>query len=65
VPAVFIIPGSDWENVTPEQQQALNRRWNHYHQAGDVWHPEFPFAGLARYADYALRLGLALARQAP
>ena len=61
VPAIFIIPGSEWEHVTPEQQKALNERWNHYHEPGDAWSPEFPFAGLARYADYALRLGLALA----
>jgi hypothetical protein len=62
VPAVFIVPGSDWENVTAEQQKALSQRWDRYHQAGDAWHPEFPFAGLGRYADYALRLGLAAAR---
>jgi hypothetical protein len=62
VPAIFIIPGADWENLTPAQQKALSQRWDHYHQPGDVWHPEFPFAGLGRYADYALRIGLAAAR---
>lgn len=62
VPAIFIIPGSEWEHVTPEQQKALNERWNHYHQAADEWSPEFPFAGLERYAEFALRVGLALAR---
>jgi len=61
VPAVFIIPGNEWDGINGEAQQALRKRWDHYHQATDAWHPEFPFAGLARYADFALRLGLALA----
>lgn len=62
VPAVFIIPGGEWENVTAEQRDALRRRWDHYHKASDHWAEDFPFAGLTRYADYALRLGLELAR---
>ena len=62
VPAVFLIPGPEWENVTPAQKQELQKRWDRYHQAGDEWAADFPFAGLARYADYALRLGLAMAR---
>lgn len=63
VPAVFIIPGGEWENVTAEQRDALRRRWDRYHQPGDHWAHDFPFAGLGRYAEYALRLGLAIAQQ--
>jgi hypothetical protein len=62
VPAIFIIPGNEWENTSPAQQQELNGRWNRYHQAGDEWAADFPFSGLTRYADFALRLGLAIAR---
>jgi hypothetical protein len=58
VPAVFIIPGDQWENTTAEQRLALRERWDRYHQAGDRWHPAFPFAGLGRYAEFALLLGL-------
>jgi len=61
VPAIFIIPGRDWENVSPAEQRVLQQRWDHYHQPADEWHADFPFVGLARYADYALRIGLALA----
>jgi hypothetical protein len=61
VPAIFIIPGEKWENVTPEQKTALKARWDRYHQAGDEWHPEFPFAGLQRYAEAALLVGRAIA----
>src|SRR5690606_41684179 len=35
VPSIFIIPGDQWENVTPDQRDALRRRWDRYHQAGD------------------------------
>jgi hypothetical protein len=61
VPAVFIIPGNEFENLTTEQRDALRQRWDRYHQAGDSWAEDFPFAGLARYAEYALRLGRELA----
>jgi hypothetical protein len=62
VPAIFIIPGEKWENVTPEQKTALKARWDRYHQAGDEWHPDFPFAGLKRYAEAALLVGRAIAQ---
>lgn len=61
VPAIFIIPGNQWENVTPEQHAALRSRWDRYHRADDEWHPEFPFSGLARYAEYAYLVGRAAA----
>jgi hypothetical protein len=59
VPSIFIIPGDQWQNVSTEQRDALRRRWDRYHQAGDHWHPAFPFSGLERYATYALAVGIA------
>jgi hypothetical protein len=61
VPAVFIVPGNEWEDTTPQQREALRRRWDHYHAASDEWSPAFPFSGVARYADFALALGRAAA----
>jgi hypothetical protein len=62
VPAVFVVPGPEaFEGMTAETSDALRRRWDHYHQAADNWHADFPFSGLVRYADYALRLGYAVA----
>lgn len=61
VPAVFIIPGDVWEGADDAERDGLRARWDRYHQAGDEWHPDFPFAGLARYARYALEVGVALA----
>jgi len=62
VPAVFVVPGPEaYEGMTVEASDALRHRWDHYHQAADNWHPDFPFVGLVRYADYALRLGYAVA----
>lgn len=58
VPAIFIIPGDEWENTSTAERDALRRRWDRYHQPGDHWHPDFPFAGLGRYADFALEVGL-------
>jgi hypothetical protein len=58
VPAIFIIPGTAWEGVTAAGRDTLRQRWDRYHQPGDEWHPEFPFAGLGRYADFALLVGL-------
>jgi hypothetical protein len=58
VASIFVIPGDEWEGVTAEQRDALRRRWDRYHQAADRWHTDFPFAGLGRYAEFALRIGL-------
>ena len=61
VPAVFLVPGPGaYEGLTTDSSNALRRRWDHYHQAADEWAFDFPFAGLVRYADFALRLGLAV-----
>jgi Zn-dependent M28 family amino/carboxypeptidase len=62
VPAVSIVPGPGaYEGMTTETSRALFRRWDRYHQAGDHWFPDFPFAGLLRYADYAYQLGMTAA----
>ena len=61
VPAIFLIPGTEWEGVEGEARERLRDRWEHYHQASDEWHPDFPFAGLERYARYALEVGLVVA----
>lgn len=57
VPAVFIIPGREWEGVDRAEQERLQRRWDRYHHPADHWAPDFPFSGLRRYAEFALALG--------
>ena len=62
VPAVFLVPGPGaYAGLTTDSSQALRRRWDHYHQAADNWAADFPFAGLVRNAEFALRLGLRVA----
>lgn len=62
VPAIFLVPGpAPFEGLTADSSQALRRRWDHYHQAADEYQPEFPFAGLVRYAEFAYRVGIAAA----
>jgi hypothetical protein len=63
VPSIFIIPGDEWENTTAEQRAALRQRWDRYHQPGDHWHHDFPFAGLGRYAEFALGVALEVANR--
>lgn len=63
VPAVFIIPGNHWENTSDQQQKDLRAKWDHYHQAADEWKPDFPFSGLARYAETALVVGRLIAKK--
>lgn len=61
VPAVFLVPGPGaYEGLATDSSNALRLRWDHYHQAADRWAGDFSFAGLVRYADFALRLGLAV-----
>ena len=61
VPGVFVIPGPlPYEGMTTEASQALRNRWDRYHQAGDAWAEDFPFGGLARYAEFALAIATAL-----
>lgn len=61
VPAVFIIPGNRWEGLTDAEQKALRVRWDHYHKASDEWAFDFPFSGMARYAEAALAVARTLA----
>jgi hypothetical protein len=61
VPAIFIIPGEQWENTTAAGRDSLMQRFDRYHRPGDEWRPEFPFAGLGRYAQLALEIGVELA----
>ena len=62
VPAVFLVPGpGPFEGLTTDSSDALRRRWDHYHQAADEWADDYPFSGLVRYAEFALRLGLKVA----
>lgn len=61
VPAIFIVPGSGpYQGLSVDSSQALRRRWDRYHEPADEWAPDFPFEGLARYAEYALYIGLAV-----
>ena len=61
VPAVFLVPAPGaYQGLTLDSSNALRRRWDHYHAPADAWSANFPFEGLVRYADFALRLGLAL-----
>ena len=58
IPAVFLVPGPGaFEGMTAEESNALARRWDTYHQPANHWFRDFPFSGLVRYAEYALRLG--------
>ena len=62
IPAVFLVPGpAAFEGMTAVASDALRRRWDHYHQAGDNWYPDYPYSGLVRYAEYAYRLGMEVA----
>ena len=64
VPAVFPIPTpAPYEGLTTDSTLALRRRWDQYHQPADGWFADFPFEGLARYAEYALWIGLAVDRR--
>jgi hypothetical protein len=64
IPAVFLIPGTGpYEGLTADSSDALRRRWDRYHQASDHYDDAFPFAGLRRYAEYALMLVEAIDRR--
>jgi hypothetical protein len=65
VPSVFLIPGNTWEHTTDAERLALRERWDHYHQPADAWSVDYPFAGIARYAELAARIGLSVANRRP
>lgn len=61
VASVFIIPGrGPYEGMSKDDSERLFHQWNQYHVPGDEWHANFPFSGLQRYADYALRVARGL-----
>ncbi len=62
VASVFIIPRLPYQGLSADSSQALQRRWDRYHQAADEFYEEFPFAGLQRYAEFAYLLALAVDR---
>ena len=62
VPALFLIPGADWEGLDEAGEASLRMRWDHYHQLDDEWSAEFPFSGLQRYAEAALEIVRAVMR---
>lgn len=61
VPAIFIIPGNEWENTSAARRDSLMQRFDRYHRPGDEWRAEFPFAGLGRYAELAFEIGIEVA----
>ena len=63
VPAIFIVPGDEWENTSMRERDALRARWDRYHQAGDEYSSAFPFRGLQRYAEFARAVGLRVANR--
>jgi hypothetical protein len=65
VPSIFIIPGNTWENTSEPERLALRERWDHYHRPADTWTPDYPFAGIARYAELAARIGRRIADRRP
>jgi len=61
VPAIFVIPGAEpYEGLTADSTAALRRKWDYYHRPGDHWTEDFPFAGMARYAEYAYLIAAAV-----
>ncbi len=61
VPAMLIIPGAaPYEGLSGDSSAALRQRWDRYHQPSDEWAPDFPFAGMARYAEYAYLIARAV-----
>jgi hypothetical protein len=61
IPAVFLIPGTEWEGVDDAARALLVERWERYHRPGDVWSHDFPWAGVKRYAEFGLRVLLEVA----
>jgi len=61
VGALLIIPGqAPYEGLSEDSSTTIRRRWEHYHEPADEWDEEFPFGGLARYAEYALLIARAV-----
>jgi len=61
VPAVFVIPGPDpFEGLSADSTAVLRMRWDYYHKPGDHWTEDFPFTGVARYAEYGYLIAQAV-----
>lgn len=52
VPILFPIPGAQWRGYTDAERADAMARWDHYHQPGDEWQPDWPWTGTAAYADW-------------
>lgn len=65
VATTMLFPGSRLEGLTEEEARERTQRWLHPHTPDDEWSPDFPLAGLGRYAGLALEIGRALARGGP
>ncbi|MDX1579058.1 MAG: M28 family peptidase, partial [Gemmatimonadota bacterium] len=61
IPALLLFPGSELEGHSEKEARALAERWIRAHTPEDEWHPDFPLAGVARYAKLALEIGRSLA----
>jgi hypothetical protein len=61
VPTVFIIPGSaPYDGLSADSSAALLQFWDRYHRPSDEWTEAFPWAGVARYAEFAYLLARAV-----
>lgn len=61
VPAVFLVPGREWEGLDDAARDRLFAQWDRYHHPDDEWRAGFPLAGLQRYAELALEMVRAFA----
>ena len=61
LPSLLLFPGDTLDGVTEREAAELRDRWQREHTPNDEWSPEFPLAGMARYAELALRIGRELA----
>ena len=52
VPILFPIPGQRWRDYMPQDRAAAMRRFDHYHQPGDEYDPQFPLVGTRHFADW-------------
>lgn len=54
VPSVFFVPsGGSYEGVSLLASDSMRASMSdRYHQPDDEWTPDFPFAGIERYADF-------------
>ena len=52
VPIVFPIPGATWKGYTRAERDAAMRAFDHYHQPGDEWNPDFPLEGTRTFLSW-------------